>query len=442
MGKVIESFKSRQNSIEIIYPCIFDVNIAYEQLKTELQDQARIICEVVSFNLSYLFRENGVVLALENIMYADAPITVYHAKTQTELLKSFGLMCMQRDKHFTILYSPKNRQIEFNNTCKNIKDLYNGFYKTAGCDLTKGQTLSHSLSFFMPPLSQDGVVIKIEVNNMESLPESMFLQTEINEAVKSIVFSEMSELEKIKAIERWIKQKIRYIEKGLRSDHKSFNAFINGHGVCQGIAGIAQYMMEAAGLKARYITGKEIKTNIGHAWNMVKYGERWYHVDFTNSPPSFLLSFTNPLKEDSEKKKSYVWENEFYSDEQNNLSVEIKTRLSKHRIILFPNAPNCMIDTISIDFYNFIPLLSESYNTYISLSYLLILLGIPFEKHNDSLLLRFLHQSIKINIIDCFGEAGKSVVEKNGNYYMNIRYLMELLNCNMIESRGIISITI
>ena len=442
MEKVIESLKAHQNSVEVLYPSVFDANAVYDQFKKDIQNQARIICEVAAVQITASLHNEGAKITLHNIGYVDAGITVYHAKNKNELLKVFGIISAQRDKHFTILYSPDNPNGGFNRICKEARDLYNGFYKTAGCDLTKGQILSHALSFVMPPLRPNSVVIKIAVNNMESLPESMFLQTELNEAVKSIILPNMCELAKIKAIERWIKQKFIYVTTGRQSDHKSFSTYLNGHGVCQGIAGIAQYMLEAAGLNARYITGVEIKTKVNHAWNMVKYAGRWYHIDFTNSPPSWFLSFTNPLIENEQRKKSYVWEDAFFSDEQNNLSVNMKGNLKRHELTLIPNSNTCMIDMVNIDFYNFTPLLTRNRSIYISLSYLLVLMGIPFEKNDGALLVYFPRQSKKFRINNRFGGNEMTVVQHGGNYYINIRYLMEIFNCNLRESRGIVSVSI
>ena len=442
MQDAIEALKNRQNRIEVLYPSDFDANAAFDQFKKDIQNQARIICEVASAQITVSLHDQGVKIALQDIGYVDAGIAVYHAKNQTELLKVFGIISVQRDKHFTILYSPDNPNGGFNQVCKEANDLYNGFYKTVGCDLTKGQILSHALSFVMPPLCSNSIVIKVAVNNMESLPESMFLQTEFDEAVKSIILPNMCELAKIKAIERWIKQKFIYATTGHQNDHKAFSTYLNGHGVCQGIAGIVQYMLEAAGLNVRYITGQEIKTSIGHAWNMVEYGGRWYHIDFTNSPPSWMLSFTNPLIESAQRKKSYLWEDMFFSDEQNSLSVGMKKNLKKHEILLIPNSNTCMVDMVNIDYFNFSPLLARNHNIYISLNCLLVLLGIPFERAQGALLVSFPNHQRKFEVDSSFGGNEMSVVKQGANYYLNIRYLMEILNCNLSESCGVISISI
>lgn len=442
MEKIIESLKARQNSVEVLYPSVFDANTAYDQFRKDIHNQSRIICEVASTQITASLHSEGVKITLNNIGYVDAGIAVYHAKNQNELLKVFGIISAQRDKHVTILYSPDNQNGGFNRICKDARDLYNGFYKTAGCDLTKGQILSHSLSFAMPPLCPNSAVIKIAVNNMESLPESMFLQTELNEVIKSIILPNMCELAKIKAIERWIKQKFMYVTTKRQSDHKSFSTYLNGHGVCNGIAGIAQYMLETAGLSARYITGMEVKTRVGHAWNMVKYDGKWYHIDFTNSPPSWLLSFTNPLIENEQRKRSYAWEVAFFSDAQNDLSISMKSTLKRHELILIPNSNTCMIDMVNIDFYSFSPLLVRNSSTYISLSYLLVLLGIPFEREEGTLLVSFPRQSRKFKINNRFGGNEMSVVKYGGNYYLNIRYLMEIFSCNLSEFRGLISVSI
>ena len=64
----------------------------------------------------------------------------------------------------------------------------------------------------------------------------------------------------------------------------SFNAYgilINGLGVCQSYAEAFKLLCDEAGVPCVVATG-DLQT-VPHAWNMVKIGEKWAHVDVTNN---------------------------------------------------------------------------------------------------------------------------------------------------------------
>ena len=52
-----------------------------------------------------------------------------------------------------------------------------------------------------------------------------------------------------------------------------YNTFFERKGICQGYSTLFCKMSAMCGLDAKYVRGDE------HAWNLVKVGGQWYHVD-------------------------------------------------------------------------------------------------------------------------------------------------------------------
>ena len=59
--------------------------------------------------------------------------------------------------------------------------------------------------------------------------------------------------------------------------YTAYGAAVNGRAVCQGFATLYYRLALAAGLECRIVTGK--RGDVAHAWNIVKIGDQWYHLD-------------------------------------------------------------------------------------------------------------------------------------------------------------------
>jgi hypothetical protein len=100
-----------------------------------------------------------------------------------------------------------------------------------------------------------------------------------------------------------------------KNDQSMYSVLTEGRGVCSGYAKSFQYLMNRMGVQAALVTGdlreqmgstvrlgsSHIYVTTGHAWNMVKIDNNWYHVDVTTddalssansiSHEFFLLSY-------------------------------------------------------------------------------------------------------------------------------------------------------
>lgn len=82
------------------------------------------------------------------------------------------------------------------------------------------------------------------------------------------------DLQKELAILKWLTSNCKYKAKGW-STSTAYSCIVEGQAQCAGYADAFLQTAKACGLEAKYIL------NDNHAWNLVKIGGQWYHVDAT-----------------------------------------------------------------------------------------------------------------------------------------------------------------
>lgn len=119
----------------------------------------------------------------------------------------------------------------------------------------------------------------------------------VNQIVKSVIRGDMSKYEKIKAVHNWMIRNVKYDYDRLLTgtipqvSHTAKGALIKKVAVCDGYAYAFQMVMKKLGIPCRFVVGRS--GNVGHGWNMVKLGGKWYHVDVTFDDPIVNGSNTN-----------------------------------------------------------------------------------------------------------------------------------------------------
>ena len=68
--------------------------------------------------------------------------------------------------------------------------------------------------------------------------------------------------------------------------YTAYAVLIVGRAVCEGYAGAFTLLAQQFGLEVKKISGTTDPDNVGHAWNMVKIDDFWYHVDTTWNDPT------------------------------------------------------------------------------------------------------------------------------------------------------------
>lgn len=98
--------------------------------------------------------------------------------------------------------------------------------------------------------------------------------------------AELSEYEKIQKVYEMMIDRVEYDENA--SDNQNiYSVFVNHQSVCAGYARATQYLLDRLGIFCMYVTGT-VYTGEAHAWNIVKCGGEYYHVDTTWGDPVFL----------------------------------------------------------------------------------------------------------------------------------------------------------
>ena len=130
-----------------------------------------------------------------------------------------------------------------------------------------------------------------------SKQELNYINTFVKNWVEENINDEMSDEEKVRAINDFMVTRYRYTfgdkgqcpkgskncpeEKlGKYSVYSTFSLLYGGGGVCDAKAKLFYRLAKEAGLKVLYITGY-VNGDTLHAWNMVKVDGNWYHIDNT-----------------------------------------------------------------------------------------------------------------------------------------------------------------
>lgn len=144
------------------------------------------------------------------------------------------------------------------------------------------------------------------------------VKNRIAQIASNTVTADMSRYEKVKAVHNWMIKNVKYDAKLFSwgyvplISHTAKGAFVKGVAVCDGYSYAFQMVMKRLKIPCRFVVGTS--GGIGHAWNMVKLGGKWYHVDVTFDDPIVNNSCNNKtpyykyfLKSSSVMKKDHSW---------------------------------------------------------------------------------------------------------------------------------------
>lgn len=126
----------------------------------------------------------------------------------------------------------------------------------------------------------DPTVTKSELNQVNSKADTI---------IAAIITTSMSDYQKVKAIHDYLVNNVDYDYENLTNNtlpdyvYTPAGALIYESAVCQGYAEAFCVLAHKAGIYCRMATGTA--DGISHAWNIVKIGNYWYHVDATYDDP-------------------------------------------------------------------------------------------------------------------------------------------------------------
>ena len=127
----------------------------------------------------------------------------------------------------------------------------------------------------------------------EDRPEAIQLRNVCQRILNENIKNYMTDYDKELAIHDYIIDHCEYgfSDKNDDSEYTAYGALINGKAVCSGYSAASNLLLMCAGVECKTITGiatqvvdgKETSEN--HAWNQVKIGGAWYHLDVTWDDP-------------------------------------------------------------------------------------------------------------------------------------------------------------
>lgn len=144
--------------------------------------------------------------------------------------------------------------------------------------------------------------------------------------IATTITSGMTNYEKVKAIHDYIVLNCAYDIRAFKNSSSILDSSYHAVGcllyktaVCQGYAESFQLFMTALGIPNELLTGTASQdgTSVAHAWNSVKLGKKWYHVDTTWDDPapdtSGYLRYDYFLRNDDFFLQDHSWKQNDFS---------------------------------------------------------------------------------------------------------------------------------
>lgn len=111
----------------------------------------------------------------------------------------------------------------------------------------------------------------------------------VNAVLKAKIKPAMTDYQKELALHDYLVKQCHYSTHSTSSDvYEAYGALVNHKAVCDGYAQALQLLFTCSGITSKYICGTATDANgsMDHAWNLVKLGNDWYHLDATWDDPT------------------------------------------------------------------------------------------------------------------------------------------------------------
>lgn len=168
----------------------------------------------------------------------------------------------------------------------------------------------------------NGILIpKYAKSKDEKLLHQKILLDAKEKIIKEVIKPDMSDFEKEKAIHDYIINTSKYDSRVYtdneipKESYTAYGVLVEGIGVCEGYAKAMKLLLDDVGVECHIVSGKSMGMN--HAWNMVKLGEDYYHVDATWDDPLLsdgkqILVYNYFNLNDQEISKNHSWNKSKY----------------------------------------------------------------------------------------------------------------------------------
>lgn len=155
-------------------------------------------------------------------------------------------------------------------------------------------------------VSGNEINTNIDVAYLTTKAQEDYVNIELKNIVSQLIKPNMSELQKVTAINNYIIARYDY-DDTLKSNN-AYSALTTSRTTCQGYAMTAYKILTMVGIKNRIIVGT--LNGSSHAWNYVQVEGTWYHLDITSNDTTKDMYFLVPGE--FMKANNYLWNESDY----------------------------------------------------------------------------------------------------------------------------------
>lgn len=228
------------------------------------------------------------LVTTKSIQASAGNIPVYAAKSNATVKTSKAFFKQLHDNltarktNFTITYKGKYSDIYKEDVEAMFQKAWNQDDKTTSDDFDYLYPNIKTYGFSIPSYSNTESIFYFRISYRESAAQMKKVNKKVKSVLKSLKISNLSDKEKVKKIHDYIVNLFSYDRTLTR--FTAYDGLVSSKHttVCQGYAVLMYKMLTDAGVSCRYVTGN---AGEAHAWNIVKIGNKWYHLDATWDDP-------------------------------------------------------------------------------------------------------------------------------------------------------------
>lgn len=182
------------------------------------------------------------------------------------------------------------------------------------------QAGSYEVTYTVTDCSGNSTTVVGKINVVEEAPkweDEEVIHTKAKEILSSILKEEMTEREKAKAIYKWIKSNVGYIEHSEKGNYirGAYEGLFKHQGDCFVYAATAKELLTLAEIPNIDIV-KSTK-NPSHYWNLVYMEDGWYHFDCTpyyDKSEFFLVTDAELEAYSSSHRNTHIFDRSLYPE--------------------------------------------------------------------------------------------------------------------------------
>lgn len=208
---------------------------------------------------------SALTMSFGTVSYANSDIFYNLNDVEQDIYKHL----QNRDNQISFIYVGDKSEFK-NNISKVITDSY-----------LKDDYTERSWIEIKPKASVENNKIDttINVKYLTTKEQEDYVDSETKKIVTQIIKPNMTDLEKVRAINDYLINRFDY-DYTLQSNN-AYSALTTGKATCQGYSMTAYKMLTYAGLKNRIVIGS--LNGDSHSWNYVMILNKWCHLDITNN---------------------------------------------------------------------------------------------------------------------------------------------------------------